>query len=151
MRRTRAASASTLGLYRGGLGGKRNQDGNTPAGKAIRAVPVQISEYAARVMVDKDACRAGYRQKEQRRRKKIPGAIRLGEQAAGLRSRCRPPAAADFRSAAAGAPPGSLCSPGPAGATAAGQTPSYSSSTPSPSMRRVSVLFAPGAGLVSWS
>ena len=66
-----------LGLYRGGFGGNLSQYENTPAGKAIRAVLMEISEYLACVMVDKDSCLAEYKQKEQKRREKTRGSIKL--------------------------------------------------------------------------
>lgn len=66
-----------LGLYRGGFGGNLGQYENTPAGKAIRAVLMEISEYLACVMVDKDSCLAEYKEKEQKRREKTRGSIKL--------------------------------------------------------------------------
>ena len=46
-------------------------------GKAIRAVLMEISEYLGCVMVDKDSCVAEYKEKEQKRREKTKGAIKL--------------------------------------------------------------------------
>jgi len=66
-----------LGVYKGGFGGNLSQYENTPAGKAIRAVLMEISEYLGCVMVDKDSCVAEYKEKEQKRREKTKGAIKL--------------------------------------------------------------------------
>ena len=66
-----------LGMYRGGFGGSLGQYENTPAGKAIRAVLMEISEYLACVMVDKGSCVAEYREKEQKRRDKTKSSIKL--------------------------------------------------------------------------
>ena len=67
----------SLGAYRGGFGGNLSQYENTPAGKAIRAVLMEISEYLACVMVDKDSCVAEYKEKEQKRRDKTKSSIKL--------------------------------------------------------------------------
>lgn len=66
-----------LGVYRGGFGGNLSQYENTPAGKAIRAVLMEISEYLACVMVEKGSCVDEYREKEQKRRDKTKSAIKL--------------------------------------------------------------------------
>lgn len=58
----------SLGLYRGGFGGSLAHEENTPAGKAIRAALVEITDYLDCVMVKKGSCEAEYRAKEQRRR-----------------------------------------------------------------------------------
>ncbi len=68
-----------LGVYRGGFGGNLGKYENTPAGKAIRAVLMEISEYLACVMVDKGSCVAEYREKESKRREKTKGSIKLDE------------------------------------------------------------------------
>jgi curli biogenesis system outer membrane secretion channel CsgG len=67
----------SLGAYRGGFGGSLSQYENTPAGKAIRAVLMEISEYLACVMVDRDSCVAEYKEKEQKRRDKTKSSIKL--------------------------------------------------------------------------
>jgi len=67
----------SLGAYRGGFGGNLSQYENTPAGKAIRAVLMEISEYLACVMVEKGSCIAEYKEKEQKRREKTRGAVKL--------------------------------------------------------------------------
>ncbi len=66
-----------LGLFKGGFGGNLGQYENTPAGKAIRAVLMEISEYLACVMVDKGSCVAEYKEKEQKRRDKTKSSIKL--------------------------------------------------------------------------
>jgi curli biogenesis system outer membrane secretion channel CsgG len=68
-----------LGVYRGGFGGHLNQYQDTPAGKAIRGVIMEISEYLGCVMVDKDSCLAEYKEKETKRREKTKGSIKLDE------------------------------------------------------------------------
>jgi curli biogenesis system outer membrane secretion channel CsgG len=66
-----------LGVYRGGFGGNLSQYENTPAGKAIRAVLMEISEYLACVMVEKGSCVAEYKEKEMKRREKTKDSIKL--------------------------------------------------------------------------
>jgi len=66
-----------VGLYRGGFGGHLGKYENTPAGKAIRACLVEISEYLSCAMVDQDNCLAEYKAKDQNRREKTKKAIKL--------------------------------------------------------------------------
>jgi curli biogenesis system outer membrane secretion channel CsgG len=66
-----------VGVYRGGFGGHLGKYENTPAGKAIRACLVEISEYLSCVMVDQDNCLAEYKAKDQQRREKTKKAIKL--------------------------------------------------------------------------
>ncbi|MHB0969464.1 MAG: CsgG/HfaB family protein [Thermoanaerobaculia bacterium] len=66
-----------VGLYRGGFGGTLSQYEKTPAGKAIRAVLIEISEYLGCAMVDQDSCMDEYKQKEQSRREKTKKSIKL--------------------------------------------------------------------------
>jgi curli biogenesis system outer membrane secretion channel CsgG len=66
-----------VGLYRGGFGGNLDKYKNTPAGKAIRAVIMEISDYLGCAMVDKDDCLSEYQQKEQSRREKTKKSIKL--------------------------------------------------------------------------
>ena len=66
-----------VGLYRGGFGGNLSKHENTPTGKAIRAVIMEISEYLGCVMVDQDGCESEYQQKEKSRRDKTKKAIKL--------------------------------------------------------------------------
>lgn len=68
-----------IGVYRGGFGGQLSRYENTPAGKAIRGVLMEISEYLGCVMVDKDSCLAEYKGKETKRREKTKGSIKLDE------------------------------------------------------------------------
>ncbi len=58
----------SLGVYRGGFGGSLAHEENTPAGKAIRAALVEITDYLDCVMVAKDGCEADYSAKERKRR-----------------------------------------------------------------------------------
>lgn len=66
-----------LGLYRGGFAGNMGKYSNTPAGKAIRACLMEISEYLGCVMVDKDDCLKEYKAKENQRREKTKKSIKL--------------------------------------------------------------------------
>jgi curli biogenesis system outer membrane secretion channel CsgG len=79
--RTVEARASSgglnVGLYRGGFGGNLAKHENTPTGKAIRAVIMEISEYLGCAMVDQDDCMSEYQQKESSRREKTKKAIKL--------------------------------------------------------------------------
>ena len=66
-----------VGLYRGGFGGNLAKQNKTPAGKAIRAAIVEISDYLSCAMVDKGDCMAEYNAKESSRREKTKKAIKL--------------------------------------------------------------------------
>lgn len=66
-----------VGLYRGGFAGNLGKHENTPAGKAIRACLVEISEYLGCVMVDQDDCVNEYKAKESSRREKTKKAIKI--------------------------------------------------------------------------
>ena len=66
-----------LGFYKSGVGGSLNKNKKTPAMKAVRAVIMEISEYLACSMVDKDGCMADYDAKESRRREKTKSSITL--------------------------------------------------------------------------
>lgn len=68
-----------IGVYRGGFGGHLSKYEDTPAGKAIRGVLMEISEYLGCVMVDKDSCLGEYKEKETKRREKTKGSIKLDE------------------------------------------------------------------------
>lgn len=65
------------GLYRGGFGGNLGKYENTPAGKAIRACLIEISEYLTCVMVDQDSCMSEYSAKENSRREKTKKSIKI--------------------------------------------------------------------------
>ncbi len=70
----------SLGLYRGGFGGSLAQENKTPAGKAIRAALVEISDYLECAMVTQsDRCMSEYENKENRRRDKTRGALDLDD------------------------------------------------------------------------
>lgn len=66
-----------VGLYRGGFGGNLSKHEKTPAGKAIRAAIVEISEYLSCAMVEKGDCMDEYNAKESSRREKTKKAIKL--------------------------------------------------------------------------
>ena len=68
-----------IGVYRGGFGGHLSKYEDTPAGKAIRGVLMEISEYLGCVMVDKGSCLTEYKEKETKRREKTKGSIKLDE------------------------------------------------------------------------
>ena len=71
------SNAVSGGLYRGGFGGDLAHYNNTPAGKAIRACLVEISDYLGCVMVDQDSCVQEYQQKEDTRRQNTKKSIKL--------------------------------------------------------------------------
>lgn len=58
----------SVGVFRGGFGGNLAHEENTPAGKAIRAALVEITDYLDCVMVTKNGCEAEYSAKERKRR-----------------------------------------------------------------------------------
>jgi curli biogenesis system outer membrane secretion channel CsgG len=72
-----SSSGVSLGVYRGGFGGNLGKYENTPTGKAIRAMIMEISEYLGCAMVDQDDCMDAYNAKEQSRRDKTKKAIKL--------------------------------------------------------------------------
>ena len=67
----------TGGYYRGGWGGSLGKYENTPTGKAIRGVIIEITDYLACAMVDQDDCMAEYKAKESSRREKTKKSIKL--------------------------------------------------------------------------
>lgn len=69
----------SVGVSRGGFGGALSNEKNTPAGKAIRAVLVEITDYLECVMVAQDGCEAEYGAKERARRDKTRSAIKLDD------------------------------------------------------------------------
>ena len=79
--RTVEARSTSYGIhgsgYVGGLSGGLAKYENTPAGKAIRACLIEISDYLGCVMVDKDSCVDSYKAKEGARREKTKKAIKL--------------------------------------------------------------------------
>ena len=66
-----------VGLYRGGFGGNLAKHEKTPAGKAIRAAIVEISDYLSCAMVEQGDCMDEYNAKESSRREKTKKAIKL--------------------------------------------------------------------------
>lgn len=58
----------SVGVFRGGFGGTLANEKNTPAGKAIRAVLVEVTDYLSCVMVEKGGCEGEYAAKERKRR-----------------------------------------------------------------------------------
>lgn len=58
----------SVGVFRGGFGGNLASEKNTPAGKAIRAVLVEVTDYLSCVMVERNGCEGEYAAKERQRR-----------------------------------------------------------------------------------
>lgn len=71
------SSGVSVAVYRGGFGGNLAHEENTPAGKAIRAALVEITDYLDCVMVKRDGCRSEYDAKEQKRRQGDKKAIKF--------------------------------------------------------------------------
>jgi curli biogenesis system outer membrane secretion channel CsgG len=76
---TAKGGGMSIGVYRGGFGGSLAKENKTPAGKAIRAALVEITDYLSCVMVKQDGCRSEYDAKESARRDKTRGAIDLDD------------------------------------------------------------------------
>lgn len=80
---TRTVEARSTGggmsasIYRGGFGGSLHNFENTPTGKAIRGVIMEISDYLGCAMVDQDSCMDEYKAKDQSRRAKTKRSIKL--------------------------------------------------------------------------
>jgi curli biogenesis system outer membrane secretion channel CsgG len=66
-----------VGASRGGFSGGLSKYSNTPAGKAIRACLIEVSEYLGCVMVDQGDCMNEYSAKEKARRDKTKKAIKI--------------------------------------------------------------------------
>jgi curli biogenesis system outer membrane secretion channel CsgG len=66
-----------VGVNRGGVSAGFAKVDKTPAGKAIRACLIEISDYLSCAMVDKGDCLAEYQAKEKARRDKTKGKIKL--------------------------------------------------------------------------
>ena len=66
-----------LGVFRSGFGGRLSKEKKTPAGKAIRAMLVEIVDYLECVMVVKGDCIAEFDAKEQKRKKSLKDTISL--------------------------------------------------------------------------
>ncbi len=74
---TSSGGGMSLGAYRGGFGGSLGTQKKTPAGKAIRAALVYISEYLECAMVKQDGCLAEFDAADDRRREKTKSSISL--------------------------------------------------------------------------
>ena len=72
-----SSSGLNLGMYKSGLGGSLSQHNDTPVGKAIRAVIIEITDYLACAMVDQNSCMDEYDAKESARRERTKGSIDL--------------------------------------------------------------------------
>jgi len=70
-------SGVNVAVYRGGFGGNLAHEENTPAGKAIRAALVEITDYLDCVMVKRNSCVSEYQAKEQKRRQGDKKALKL--------------------------------------------------------------------------
>lgn len=81
--RTIEARSSSYGIHGSGhigdLSGGLGKYENTPAGKAIRACLVEITDYLGCVMVDKDSCINEYKAKDNARRDKTRKSIKLDQ------------------------------------------------------------------------
>lgn len=66
-----------VGVNRRGFGGALANENKTPAGKAIRAVVAEISNYLECSMVKKDRCLKKFEAKEEKRRKGLSDSIDL--------------------------------------------------------------------------
>jgi curli biogenesis system outer membrane secretion channel CsgG len=66
-----------IGAYRGGWSGNLSQYEATPAGKAIRAILVEITDYLECAMVTQGSCMAEYDAKEDQRREGLRDAVKL--------------------------------------------------------------------------
>ena len=69
----------SIGVSRGYFSGALSQQKNTPAGKAIRAALVEITDYLGCAMVDRGGCMAEYDAKESRRREKTRESLDLDD------------------------------------------------------------------------
>lgn len=67
----------SVGVWRNGVAAGFDKYKNTPAGKAIRAVTLEMVDYLTCAMVLQDDCMAEYRAKESSRRAKTKKAIKL--------------------------------------------------------------------------
>jgi curli biogenesis system outer membrane secretion channel CsgG len=67
----------SLGIFKSGFAGALKNEKKTPAGKAIRAVMVEIVDYLSCAMVDKDGCMAEFDAKEAKRKESLKSTIQL--------------------------------------------------------------------------
>ncbi len=66
-----------VGVFRSGFSGNLGKESKTPAGKAIRAVVAEITDYLDCAMVRKDSCMAAFDAKEQKRKDSLKDSIKL--------------------------------------------------------------------------
>lgn len=66
-----------LGVFKDGFGGNLKNEKRTPAGKAIRAVIVEISNYLECAMVKQNRCMDEYDAKEEKRKSSLSNSIQL--------------------------------------------------------------------------
>jgi len=71
------SSGVSLGLYKGGFGGTLEKENKTPAGKAIRAALVEVTDYLECAMVKRNRCLDDYDAKEAKRRDSNRGGLKL--------------------------------------------------------------------------
>jgi curli biogenesis system outer membrane secretion channel CsgG len=80
---TRSVEARSSGggldasVYHGGFGGNLSNYENTPTGKALRGVIMEIADYLGCAMVDQDSCMDEYKAKDTSRRAKTKKSIKL--------------------------------------------------------------------------
>ncbi len=72
-----ASKGIAVGINKGGVSAGFGKMEKTPAGKAIRACLIEVSDYLTCVMVDQDGCIQEYEQKEKARREKTKGKVKL--------------------------------------------------------------------------
>ena len=66
-----------VGVHHSGFSGNLAKHENTPVGKAIRGVVIEITDYLECAMVYQDDCLAEYDAKERRRRERTKSSIKL--------------------------------------------------------------------------
>jgi curli biogenesis system outer membrane secretion channel CsgG len=66
-----------LGVFRSGFGGRLNNESKTPAGKAIRAAIVEITDYLECVMISGGSCVGEFQAKEEKRRSGLKNVLKL--------------------------------------------------------------------------
>ncbi len=74
---TTSSKGLSVGGYRAGLSGSLATESNTPAGKAIRAAVIEITDYLECAMILQNGCMAEYDAKEDRRREKAKEGLKL--------------------------------------------------------------------------
>jgi len=66
-----------LGVFRSGFGGRLSNESKTPAGKAIRAAIIEITDYLECVMITGGSCEGEFQAKEQKRRSGLKNMLKL--------------------------------------------------------------------------